>query len=352
MKFVKAAVLIAVGVKLLTLFGRDVGEWAADFVTRHGIDTANRFVESTLTKLNGFGNTQIVTFSTVAFAYSGLLLTEGVGLWMQKRWAEYLTAAATALFIPLELYELYERFTWVRIAILILNIFVVWYLVTRLRDEMLERNNAAETKVKICGITNKVDGLHAVECGADELGFNFYEKSPRHIEPDAAKEIIEGLGNKVIKVGVFVNASREKILEIAEYVGLDAVQLHGDEDNEFVADLREMTDLVIIKAVRVKPDLSIEGLIDHNVNAVLIDGYSAEAYGGTGGKADWKTAKMICEALSDVYLAGGLTPENVARAIRTVRPGAVDVASGVESSPGKKDPQKVESFIKAAKNAI
>ncbi|NOT46188.1 MAG: DUF2127 domain-containing protein [Acidobacteria bacterium] len=141
MKFVKAAVLIAVGIKLLTLLGRDVHEWANDFVTRHGIDTANKFVESMLHKLEGVGNTQLATFSIVAFAYSGLLLTEGVGLWLQKRWAEYLTAVATSFFIPLELYELYERFTFVRIGVLALNIFIVWYLVTRLRDEKREVEN-------------------------------------------------------------------------------------------------------------------------------------------------------------------------------------------------------------------
>lgn len=141
MKFVKAAILIAVGIKLLSLFGRDVHEWATDFITRHGIDTANRFVESTLAKLEGVGNKQIVAFSTVAFCYSGLLVTEGVGLWMQKRWAEWLTAIATSLFIPIELYELYERFTWVRIGILALNIFIVWYLITRLRDEKREMPN-------------------------------------------------------------------------------------------------------------------------------------------------------------------------------------------------------------------
>lgn len=141
MKFVKAAILIAVGIKLLTLLDRDVHEWASDLVTRHGIDTANKFVESTLHKLEGVGNSQLAAFSTVAFVYSGLLLTEGIGLWMQKRWAEYLTAIATALFIPLELYELYERFTFVRVGILALNIFIVWYLVTRLRDEKREASH-------------------------------------------------------------------------------------------------------------------------------------------------------------------------------------------------------------------
>lgn len=138
MKLIKAGILIAIGVKLLSLFGNDVHEWANDFITRHGIDSANKFVAATLAKLEGVGDTQIVTFSVVAFAYAVLLVVEGVGLWLQKRWAEYLTAIATGLLIPLELYELYERFTLVRIGILCLNIFIVWYLATRLRDEKRE----------------------------------------------------------------------------------------------------------------------------------------------------------------------------------------------------------------------
>lgn len=143
MKLVKGAVLIAIGVKLLSLFDRNVHQWASDLVTRHGIDTANRFIESTLQRLEGVGNKQIVSLSTIAFGYSGLVVTEGIGLWMQKRWAEYLTSIATAAFIPLELYELALQFTLVRVAILFLNIFIVWYLITRLRDE---RKEAADGK--------------------------------------------------------------------------------------------------------------------------------------------------------------------------------------------------------------
>lgn len=137
-KTIKGAVLIVVAFKLLSLFNRDVHAWAEDFVTRHGIDLANKYVQAGLERLAGVGNAQLIEFSVVAFVYAAMLFTEGIGLWLQKRWAEYLTAIATAVFIPFEIYEIYERFTWVRISILALNIFVVWYLSTRLKDEKKE----------------------------------------------------------------------------------------------------------------------------------------------------------------------------------------------------------------------
>ena len=137
-KTVKAIILIFVGLKLLSLFGQDIHAWAADFVTRHGIDIGNRYVQMMLEKLTGVSNSQIVTWSVVAFFYSGVLLVEALGLWLQKRWAEYFTAISTALLIPIEIYEIYERVTWVRIAALAINIFIVWYLATRLRDEKVE----------------------------------------------------------------------------------------------------------------------------------------------------------------------------------------------------------------------
>jgi uncharacterized membrane protein (DUF2068 family) len=137
-KTLKAIVLIVVGLKLLTLVDQDVHAWASDFVTRHGIDVGNRFVHAALQRLVGVSNGQIVTFGVVALLYSAVLLIEATGLWMQKRWAEYLTAISTALLLPLELYEMYERFTWVRVAIFLINIFIVWYLATRLRDEKNE----------------------------------------------------------------------------------------------------------------------------------------------------------------------------------------------------------------------
>jgi len=137
-KTIKAIVLTLVAFKLLSLVDQDVHQWAADFVTRHGIDIGNRYVHAGLERLVGVGNSQIVTFSIVAFVYSAVLLTEALGLWFQKRWAEYLTAISTALLMPLEIYEIYERFTFVRVALLIINAFIVWYLATRLRDEKKE----------------------------------------------------------------------------------------------------------------------------------------------------------------------------------------------------------------------
>jgi len=137
-KTIKAVVLLLVGLKLISLFDQDVHARAADFVTRHGIDIGNRYVHVFLERLVGVTNSQIVTWSVVAFVYSTVLLIEALGLWFQKRWAEYLTAVSTALLIPLEVYEIWERFTWVRIAALVINIFIVWYLATRLRDEKKE----------------------------------------------------------------------------------------------------------------------------------------------------------------------------------------------------------------------
>ena len=134
-KTIKATVLIVVGLKLLTFINRDIHSAAEDFVTRHGLDIANRYVHDILERLIGIGNEQLITLSGVAFVYAALLFVEGIGLWLQKRWAEYLTVISTSLLVPLEIYEIFERITWVRIAILALNIFVVWYLATRLRDE-------------------------------------------------------------------------------------------------------------------------------------------------------------------------------------------------------------------------
>ena len=134
-KVVKGILLLAITYKLLSLLGSDVHEWATEFVNHHGINEANKYVHSVLEKLIGVDNKQLVTLSVIASLYAGLLFTEGIGLWLQKRWAEYLTAISTALFIPVEIYEIYKRFTWIRIAILVINLFIVWYLATRLKDE-------------------------------------------------------------------------------------------------------------------------------------------------------------------------------------------------------------------------
>lgn len=207
------------------------------------------------------------------------------------------------------------------------------------------------TKVKICGITNLEDALAAVEFGADMLGFNFYEKSPRCIEPYTAKAIVAELPNAVEKIGVFVNMEEYRIGEFVDLVGLTVVQLHGDEDRTYINELRVNIDALVIKAARVGQGFEIDSVLEFGADAILLDSYSAGTYGGTGECFDWSTATAVRELFPVLYLAGGLTPESVADAVRTVRPYAVDVASGVELSPGKKDPKLVKAFITNAKNA-
>jgi phosphoribosylanthranilate isomerase len=168
-----------------------------------------------------------------------------------------------------------------------------------------------------------------------------------------ARSIIDKLSGTVVKVGVFVNETHKRILEITEMTGLNAIQLHGDEDHKFVHALNDLTDMYLIKAGRTEAELEIANLLEYFVHAILIDGHSEnDLYGGSGTRANLEAAKQICDFMPcDVYIAGGLSHENVAEVIRTTRPYAVDVASGVESSPGKKDPRKVEEFIRNAKNA-
>jgi phosphoribosylanthranilate isomerase len=342
---------------MLTLFGRDVHGWAEEFVTRHGVDLANRFVHQILERLVGVGNKQLVEFSVVALVYAAMLYVEGIGLWLQKRWAEYLTTVATAMFIPLELYEIYERFTWVRIAITLFNIFIVWYLVTRLRDEKKEyattwRSEDEPPIVKICGITDLEDALLAAGFGADAVGFNFYSESPRYVSIETARTIIEKLPEQILKVGVFVNETVENVCETARVAGLDAVQLHGDEDREFVNNVRNRTGLIVIKALRAGPDFQPQHAVEFEADAVLLDSYSETERGGTGRVLDWKLAVRVQAFVPGFYLAGGLSPENVADAVRAVRPYAVDACSRLESRPGKKDAGKLRRFITAAKEAI
>ena len=207
------------------------------------------------------------------------------------------------------------------------------------------------TRVKICGITNLEDALYAVECGADMLGFNFYEKSPRHVEPATALEIAGRLPGSVTAVGVFVNMNPHAVADLADSAGLAAVQLHGDEDGAYVAELRKYTNAIVIKALRIGPDFPDDDVNARAADAVLLDAYSAEKYGGTGSVFDWDLAVEIKKRVPSLYLAGGLTPENVSEAVRQVRPFAVDVASGVEASPGRKDADKVAAFVHNAKNA-
>jgi phosphoribosylanthranilate isomerase len=207
------------------------------------------------------------------------------------------------------------------------------------------------TKVKICGITNLEDALLSLKLGADALGFNFVEGSPRCLSPEQALRIINVLPESAFKVGVFVNMEEYRVDECIDLFRLDAAQLHGDESNEYISELKRYTAEKVIKAFRVDTGFSDALVRNCKADAILLDAYAADKYGGTGETFDWEITKKFASFTSELYLAGGLTPDNVAEAIRIVRPYAVDVASGVESSPGKKDPRKMESFIRNAKNA-
>src|SRR5215213_3215086 len=200
------------------------------------------------------------------------------------------------------------------------------------------------TKVKICGITNLEDALLAAKFGADALGFNFYEKSPRYILPEKAREIIEKLPQGVLKVGVFVNESLEKIAEIASIAKLDALQLHGEETPEFARELKAKTNLEIIKAFRVSPEFKPEDVLNYDVDAILLDAYSPKELGGTGETFDWEIARKVQEIFPKMYLAGGLSADNVLEAVDKVKPFAVDSCSSLEKAKGKKDKLKTIIF--------
>jgi phosphoribosylanthranilate isomerase len=209
------------------------------------------------------------------------------------------------------------------------------------------------TLVKICGITNLDDAQHAIECDSDQLGFNFYEKSSRYISSSGARNIVGKLPAGCLSIGVFVNKKLEEVLEIVNFVGLDGIQLHGEEDTAYIEELMQRTDKLVTRAFRISSAAALEDAKGSLAPYVLLDGFSPDERGGTGISFDWNIARDISNLRpGSVYLAGGLTPENVADAIRTVRPYAVDVASGVESTPGTKDPDKVAAFIKAAKEAL
>jgi len=205
------------------------------------------------------------------------------------------------------------------------------------------------TKVKICGITNLEDALLSAKFGADALGFNFYEKSPRYILPEKACEIIEQLPAKILKVGVFVNESLEKIIEIAEIAKLDTLQLHGEETPGLARELKAKTSLEIIKAFRVSPEFQPEDVLRYEVDAVLLDAYSRDEYGGTGETFDWEIAKKVQEIFPKMYLAGGLSQDNIANSIFEVRPFAVDACSCLEATKGRKNLRKLEDFLLAVK---
>ena len=208
------------------------------------------------------------------------------------------------------------------------------------------------TLVKICGITNLEDALHAVAVGADALGFNFYDKSPRFVSPGAVRDIlrkVRAVNPEVKAVGVFVNEEAARAHDIAVGSEIDVFQLHGDESPDYAAALRSRLGLPVIKAFRVRDSFDTTTLNTYPVDAVLFDGFSEKEFGGTGIRTDWNVATRIVEAGKRLYLAGGLSAENVTDAIRTVQPYSVDACSLLESSKGKKDPEKVRRFVENAK---
>jgi len=201
------------------------------------------------------------------------------------------------------------------------------------------------TRVKICGITRLEDALAAAEAGADALGFNFWPGSKRYLEPRAAAEIITRLPPFVATVGVFVDPTRDEALRAAEASGVQWLQLHGDEPPELCASLP----LPVLKGLRVRDRASLDALERYDVAGFLLDADTA-GYGGSGQTFDWAVAAEGARR-APIVLAGGLTPENVAEAVRQVRPWGVDVASGVERAPGVKDHEKTARFIREAKGS-
>ena len=205
-------------------------------------------------------------------------------------------------------------------------------------------------KVKVCGITNLKDALKAIESGADAIGFVLYPKSKRYVKAKKVREITSQLPPFITKVGVFVNENPRNVLEILSYAHLDYAQLHGEEtpkECEYIGKDR------VIKAFRVKDKNIIDAIKNYynKVKAILLDTYSKKEYGGTGKTFNWEIAQRVKEEFPQLplILSGGLSEENVLKAIESVKPFAVDVSSGVEKSPGIKDHQKLESFVKIAK---
>ena len=203
-----------------------------------------------------------------------------------------------------------------------------------------------QTRVKICGITSIADGLDAAEAGADMIGLMFYDKSPRHIPLETAAEISRSLPPFVLRVGVFVNPVEALVSRAIAECGLGLLQFHGDEPSDFCTQFGVMS----MKALRVRDAESLRQLEQFRTDAFLLDACSKAGLGGTGEKFNWDLAVAAQKFGKPIFLAGGLTPENVADAVKQVRPFAVDVSSGVESAPGKKDAVKVREFIAAVKS--
>lgn len=203
-------------------------------------------------------------------------------------------------------------------------------------------------RIKICGITNLSDAMVAIAAGADALGFVFHQPSPRNLFTEQATAIIRQLPPFIQTVGLFVNQQAELVNETAKQCKLDLVQLHGEETPEYCNAIKPR----IIKAFRVKDSYILNDIKKYDVAGYLLDAWSPVAHGGTGETFNWDIATNATSHNNRIILAGGLTPENIAAAIKCVKPYAVDVSSGVESAPGIKNAQKIQTFIQNAIGAI
>ncbi len=201
-------------------------------------------------------------------------------------------------------------------------------------------------KIKICGITNLEDALAAVDFGADALGFNFYRKSPRYVEPQKAAEIIGQLPPFVVPIGIFVNEKEDRIRDIVSLACIQGIQLHGDETPEFCQRFGSR----VIKAFQVKNKESLRRMSHYRVSGYLLDSYKEGVRGGTGATFDWHLA-VVAKTFGRIILAGGLTPENVIEAIRLVQPYGVDVCGGIEREKGLKDHGLMKRFIADVRGA-
>jgi phosphoribosylanthranilate isomerase len=204
-----------------------------------------------------------------------------------------------------------------------------------------------DVKVKICGLTNVEDALAAVAAGADFLGFVLWERSPRHVTVESAREIARQLPPGTARVGVFVDATIEQVMLSLRVCDFSGLQFHGQETPAYCRQFGVMT----TKAFRIRDAASLSALSAFDTDAFLLDSQVEGRPGGTGETFDWTLAAQAKKFDKPIFLAGGLTPQNVAAAVRAVRPFAVDVSTGVEVSPGKKDHQKMRDFVAAARAA-
>jgi phosphoribosylanthranilate isomerase len=202
------------------------------------------------------------------------------------------------------------------------------------------------TLVKICGITNLDDALAATDAGADLLGFNFYPRSPRYIEPQRVRAIIDQLPPEVVAVGVFVNEARDAVEKTASVARITALQLHGSESAEYCKALKGH---YLIKAFGAGGEFKSASVLDYDVQAIMLDAFDRKSLGGTGKVADWSMARETRDLFPKLFLAGGLSAENVGDAIEQVNPYAVDACSLLESSAGVKDHERMRAFVAAVR---